>query len=359
MHLTLLSPVLRVSCQAPTVPVACPPVWEVRAGHSVPGQRQHGLLQHRRADLRTGAVNTPASPGSNVSFMYNIFSINRKTRRRSSLVTRRWTTWWSSPYKCWGYTSWSWRRSKSFAKISATDTSPVWRWVTDRRPAGTESLCEQGKMQSENLLRSECGDYESDEGGGRVQQYYAAHQYNVSHSGQLSSQCLSVAGTILETDFIPRPHTLSLSFYPFIVSPYKFLPPLGNQEKLQEMNWNTSSEASKATTGKVNFHIHFEFISIFQYIMIWVIRAFIQVREKFPIFAQSGKMPTFSFHEIHKKIISAKQTRWTSTSPEKSEEWICSTQPVIWLSSESNKVLLELKESHSISNIILRPAVFV
>ena len=39
--------------------------------------------------------------------------------------------------------------------------------------------CEQGKMQSENLLRTECGGYESDEGGQRVgQHYYNPHQYN-------------------------------------------------------------------------------------------------------------------------------------------------------------------------------------
>ena len=39
-----------------------------------------------------------------------------------------------------------------------------------------------------------------------------------------------ITGTVLETDFIPRPgDTISLYFYPFIVSPYKYLPPLGNQ----------------------------------------------------------------------------------------------------------------------------------
>jgi len=39
--------------------------------------------------------------------------------------------------------------------------------------------CLKGKMQSENLLRTECGGYESDEGGQRVgQHYYNPHQYN-------------------------------------------------------------------------------------------------------------------------------------------------------------------------------------
>jgi len=39
--------------------------------------------------------------------------------------------------------------------------------------------CLKGKMQSENLLRSECGGYESDEGGQRAsQQYYPPQQYN-------------------------------------------------------------------------------------------------------------------------------------------------------------------------------------
>ena len=49
--------------------------------------------------------------------------------------------------------------------------------------------CPQGKMQSENLLRSECGGYDSDEGGagggalgrgGGGQHYAYSHHYNVS-----------------------------------------------------------------------------------------------------------------------------------------------------------------------------------
>lgn len=36
----------------------------------------------------------------------------------------------------------------------------------------------QGKMQSENLLRSECGGYDSDGEGGMVR---SSHQYNYNH----------------------------------------------------------------------------------------------------------------------------------------------------------------------------------
>ena len=44
----------------------------------------------------------------------------------------------------------------------------------------------QGKMQSENLLRTECGGYESDEGAHRPsQQYFPPHQYNVGRGGTL------------------------------------------------------------------------------------------------------------------------------------------------------------------------------
>ena len=45
----------------------------------------------------------------------------------------------------------------------------------------------QGKMQSENLLRSECGGYDSDEGGGagplirQGHHYTYNHHYNVTH----------------------------------------------------------------------------------------------------------------------------------------------------------------------------------
>ena len=40
--------------------------------------------------------------------------------------------------------------------------------------------CLKGKMQSENLLRSECSGYDSDEGGlARPSQQYYPHQYNV------------------------------------------------------------------------------------------------------------------------------------------------------------------------------------
>ena len=77
-------------------------------------------------------------------------------------------------------------------------------------------------MQSENLLRTECGGYESDEGTQRAsQQYFPPHQYNVSHWGTTRSgfTLYIIAGTVLERDFIPRPgDTISLYFYPFIVS---------------------------------------------------------------------------------------------------------------------------------------------
>ena len=88
-------------------------------------------------------------------------------------------------------------------------------------------------MQSENLLRTECGGYESDEGAHRPsQQYFPPHQYNVGHWGTATLHFILyiITGTVLERDFIPRPgDTISLYFYPFIVSPYKYLPPLGNQ----------------------------------------------------------------------------------------------------------------------------------
>ena len=82
---------------------------------------------------------------------------------------------------------------------------------------------EQGKMQSENLLRSECGGYESDEGNSHraSQQYFPPHQYNVGQWGTLTADftVYIITGTVLETDFIPRPgDTISLYFYPFIVS---------------------------------------------------------------------------------------------------------------------------------------------
>ena len=49
----------------------------------------------------------------------------------------------------------------------------------------------QGKMQSENLLRTECGGYESDEGSQRAsQQYFPPHQYNVTATGGQLHQAL-------------------------------------------------------------------------------------------------------------------------------------------------------------------------
>ena len=71
------------------------------------------------------------------------------------------------------------------------------RYITCLKVGGVDTVCRvclhvscpQGKMQSENLLRSECGGYDSDEGGGGGgalgrggggQHYAYSHHYNVS-----------------------------------------------------------------------------------------------------------------------------------------------------------------------------------
>ena len=71
------------------------------------------------------------------------------------------------------------------------------RYITCLKVGGVDAVCRvclhvscpQGKMQSENLLRSECGGYDSDEGGGGGgalgrggggQHYAYSHHYNVS-----------------------------------------------------------------------------------------------------------------------------------------------------------------------------------